>query len=144
MLEFRELLISEVKRALEIEEECFTTPWKLEDFEKIVTDENMSYMAAVLDGVIIGGAVVRNIVGEGEITNVAISHEYRGKGYSKPLLEALLRRGRELGCSAFTLEVRVSNTPAIKCYKSAGFEDCGIRPNFYQHPKEDAMIMWLR
>lgn len=144
MLETRDLELSEVQKALFIEEECFTTPWRAEDFAKMVTDENMVYVALLLDGEIIGGAGLRNIVGDGEITNVAILKKFRGMGYSKTLIEGLLKRGKEIGCSAFTLEVRVSNEAAIACYKNAGFEDCGIRPGFYQHPKEDAMIMWLK
>lgn len=144
MLEFREITLEDVDRVLEIEEECFSTPWKREDFEKMVTDPHKTYIMAVKDSYIIGGAGLQEIVGEGEITNVAISNEYRGNGYSKPMIEALLSKGKEMGCEAFTLEVRVSNEPAIKLYRSVGFEDSGIRPGFYQHPKEDALIMWNR
>lgn len=144
MVEFRELLISEVDKALEIEEECFISPWKREDFVSMVKDDDKVYIAAVLDGEIIGGACLRNIVGEGEITNVAIKNSFRGKGYSEKLIEELIEKGKQMGCTAFTLEVRISNLPAIKCYEKNGFENAGIRPNFYEHPKEDAMIMWLR
>lgn len=144
MVEFRELLISEVDKALEIEEECFISPWKRDDFVSMVNDDDKVYIAAVLDGEIIGGACLRNIVGEGEITNVAIKNSFRGKGYSEKLIEELIKKGKQMGCTAFTLEVRVSNLPAIKCYEKNGFENAGIRPNFYEHPKEDAMIMWLR
>ena len=47
-----------------------------------------------------------------------------------------------MGISDFTLEVRASNTPAIKLYEKLGFESAGIRPGFYEKPKEDANIMW--
>lgn len=144
MLEFRELSISEVDKALEIEEECFICPWKRSDFVSMVEDDDKVYVAAVLDGEIIGGACLRNIVGDGEITNVAIRKDYRGKGYSEKLICELIEKGKQMGCSAFTLEVRVSNIPAIKCYEKNGFENAGIRPDFYEHPKEDGMIMWLR
>ena len=46
------------------------------------------------------------------------------------------------GVEAFTLEVRVSNTPAIKLYEKLGFVNQGIRKNFYQNPVEDAIVMW--
>ena len=48
----------------------------------------------------------------------------------------------KVGVEAFTLEVRVSNAPAIRLYEKLGFENKGIRKNFYENPIEDAMIMW--
>ena len=85
-----------------------------------------------------------NIAGEGEITNVVIKEEFRGRGYAYSMMQRLLEEGRKLGVSDFTLEVRVSNTPAIKLYEKLGFKSEGIRPGFYDKPKEDAMILWLR
>ena len=49
---------------------------------------------------------------------------------------------KQKGIQAMTLEVRVSNEPAIQLYKKMGFCSAGIRKNFYQKPIEDAMIMW--
>ena len=51
---------------------------------------------------------------------------------------------KKIGIVNYTLEVRVSNAPAIRLYESLGFESAGIRPGFYDKPKEDAMIMWKR
>ena len=50
----------------------------------------------------------------------------------------------ESGITAYTLEVRVSNAPAIRLYEKFGFVSEGIRPGFYEKPTEDAMIMWRR
>ena len=66
------------------------------------------------------------------------------KPAAKKLMQDLLKAGREAGAEEFTLEVRVSNVPAIKVYESAGFVSEGIRPGFYEDPKEDANIMWIR
>ena len=52
--------------------------------------------------------------------------------------------GRQKGVTEFTLEVRVGNEYAIKLYEKAGFVSEGIRPGFYEDPKEDANIMWIR
>ena len=138
----REMTEADIEEVSKIEEECFSMPWKPEDFKEMIIRDNMTYVVSEIDGQIIGGAGLRCIVGDGEITNVAISAAYRGKGYSKPMLEELLLLGEKLGCSAYTLEVRVSNEPAIRLYKSLGFLESGIRPNFYEKPKEDALIMW--
>ncbi|MBO4902351.1 MAG: ribosomal protein S18-alanine N-acetyltransferase [Lachnospiraceae bacterium] len=128
----------------QIEEETFSMPWKPDDFREMIKRDNMTYMVAELDGEIIGGSGMRNILGDGEITNVAIREKYRGRGYGKALLQALLTAGEEMGAAAFTLEVRVSNTAAIRLYESLGFVSEGVRPDFYERPREDALIMWKR
>ena len=87
---------------------------------------------------------MRHIVGEGEITNVVTKNTMRGKGIGKQILEKLLEEGAKMGAEAFTLEVRVSNAPAIHLYESLGFVSEGVRKNFYEEPTEDALIMWKR
>ena len=59
-------------------------------------------------------------------------------------MEQLVKEGKEMGVTAYTLEVRVSNMAAIHLYKKLGFQEEGIRKNFYERPKEDALIMWKR
>ena len=142
MLKIREMTEDDVKRVSEIEEECFSMPWKPDDFIEMIKRDDMTYLVALLDETIIGGAGIRIVVDVGEITNVAISGEYRGRGYSIPLMEELLAKGIQLGAGSFTLEVRVSNVPAIALYRRFGFKDEGIRPGFYESPREDALIMW--
>ena len=82
---------------------------------------------------------------DGEIGNVAVLPEYRGKGIAKALLTQALEYGKhELGMTLFTLEVRAGNAAAIHLYESAGFRTEGLRPRFYTDPVEDALIMWKR
>ena len=59
-------------------------------------------------------------------------------------MEYMLKEAPEHGIGDCTLEVRVSNAPAICLYESLGFRGEGVRPNFYEKPKEDALIMWKR
>ena len=127
-----------------IEQEVFSMPWSVNDFLEMNAHDEVAYLVAEQDGEIIGGCGVRNVLGDGEITNVVIKEKYRGHGYAKRMLTELLELGRGLGARDFTLEVRVSNTPAIKLYESLGFVSEGIRPRFYEKPIEDANIMWLR
>lgn len=138
----REMSDEDIDKVSIIEEECFSMPWKPDDFRQMIENDNMTYVVLTLDGEVIGGAGLRCILTDGEITNVAITKKHRSKGYAKPMLEKLMELGRKLGCEAFTLEVRVSNETAIRLYKSLGFREAGIRPNFYDKPKEDALIMW--
>ena len=66
----------------------------------------------------------------------------RRRGLAEAMLNELLKEGLAMGISSFTLEVRVSNAPAIALYHKLGFEDAGIRYDFYDKPREDALIMW--
>ena len=93
---------------------------------------------------IVGIIGLRDIAGEAEITNVAVKGEYRGLGIGRKLLEKALDRCSQLKINDVTLEVRASNQVAINLYESVGFKGEGYRPNFYEHPTEDALIMWKR
>lgn len=143
-IEIRKMTEEDVPYLAKIEEETFSMPWSPKDFLEMIKIDQVVYLVVVLDNKIIGGAGIRNILGDGEITNVVIKKEYRGNGYSYKLLSSLIEEGRGLGATAFTLEVRESNEAAIGLYKKLGFETEGKRKGFYDRPKEDALIMWKR
>ena len=87
---------------------------------------------------------MRDIFGEGEITNVAVLYDFRGKGIAKRMLETLLIESSAKGVRSFTVEVRAGNRPAIELYRGFGFRTEGVRANLYERPMEDALIMWRR
>lgn len=93
---------------------------------------------------IIGLCGVKKIFEEGEISNVAVHPDHRGRGISRKMLETLMEEAQADGVKAFTLEVRAGNEIAIRLYESLGFRTEGIRPRFYDHPVEDGFIMWKR
>ena len=129
-----------------LEEAAFSMPWKKKDFQDMIQNEDALYLVAEEEnGEIIGCCGVRNIVGEGDISNVVVKEHFRNRGIGKKLLTALLEEaGKQYGISAFTLEVRKSNASAIALYQNLGFQQEGIRKNFYEKPIEDAIIMWKR
>lgn len=143
-IETRQLCEDDLDRICEMEERSFSMPWKREDFKDLLEHDESVYMVILLDGFIIGAAGYTFNGFEGYINNVVIDEDFRGKGYSKVLMESLLNHGREEGINEYTLEVRVSNTPAVKLYESLGFVSEGVRKNFYERPVEDAFVMWLR
>ena len=96
------------------------------------------------DGKLLGGCGLLLIAEEGNITNVVVVPEARRRGVAMGMLTHLLAAGDREGLTAYTLEVRVSNQAAIALYEKLGFVSEGIRPNFYEKPTEDAMIMWKR
>ena len=102
------------------------------------------YYVAEEAGEITGYCGLRNMAGEGEITNVAVAPLFRRKGTGRRLMEYLLKKAPSCGIGDCTLEVRAGNSPAISLYESLGFRTEGIRPGFYAKPREDALIMWKR
>lgn len=144
MLNIRKFTAQDVEQVMALEQSCFSMPWKSEDFLRLAGDPDSLYLVAEDDGKIVGICGVTNIVGEGNINNVAVSDAYRGQGIATKLMTRLIEDGYAMGIAEFTLEVRVSNAPAISVYEKCGFVSEGIRPKFYEKPVEDALIMWKR
>lgn len=127
-----------------IEAESFSTPWSEQSFRELLSIDYAHYLVAEYDGELAGSAGMRIICNEGNIDNIVVKPSLRGKGIANALIAELIRTGDEMGVEAYTLEVRVSNAPAIHVYEKNGFVNEGVRPKFYEKPVEDAMIMWRR
>ena len=130
------------KAISEIEKECFSSPWS----EQAVLDSANSDCVFVLfeeENEVLGYVGLQTVLDEGYITNVAVKKEHRRKGIAKALINELIKK-LENELSFISLEVRLSNTAAINLYSSLGFKEEGKRKNFYEAPKEDALIMTKR
>ncbi len=139
----RKMTIEDVPQVAQIEKESFSMPWSEKSFTDALIDENNIYVVALVEDNIVGYCGMWGCAGEGQIYNVCVRKDVRGKGVGSILFKGFLDEGIKTGLKAFTLEVRVSNKNAISLYEKYGFKNAGIRKNFYDNPKEDAMIMWL-
>ena len=144
MLIIRKIESKDAEHLGELAKEAFTMPWSTKAFMELAEDKNSIFLVAEKAGEIIGGCGLTHILDEGDIHNVMVAPAYRGQGIATRMLEKLLGEGRNQGICEFTLEVRVSNAPAIRVYEKLGFVSEGIRPKFYEQPVEDALIMWKR
>lgn len=140
----RKIEEGDMKELAAIEAESFSTPWSENSFRELLSIDYAYYLVAVYDGRIAGSAGMRIICGEGNIDNVVVRPSLRNLGIADALMTRLIEDGDALGVTAYTLEVRVSNAPAVHVYEKHGFVNEGIRPKFYEKPVEDAMIMWRR
>lgn len=143
-LEIRKLQEADIEALSRIEADSFSMPWTAQDFRELLDRPYCFYLVAVADGQIAGCCGMTNSCQEGNIDNVVVAAEYRNQGIATAMLKDLLVWGEEEGMTAFTLEVRVSNTAAVHVYEKLGFVSEGIRPRFYEKPVEDANIMWRR
>lgn len=131
-----------VGQIADIEQECFSKPWTrrmlLEELENL----SASFIAAQADdGTVLGYAGLTVVLDEGYINNIAVREEYRKQGVASALLDVFLRFAGANALAFLTLEVRASNVPAIALYQKHGFEQVGRRKNYYEDPREDAILM---
>ena len=144
MVSFRKLRAEDVEPLAAMARECFSVPWTAKAFADLVADDKSIYLVAVREEEVLGCCGVVNSFGDGSIDIVMVTEKERGKGIAYAMLQELFVAGESIGVKNFTLEVRVSNAPAIHIYEKLGFVSEGIRPNFYEKPTEDANIMWKR
>ncbi|HKM04337.1 MAG TPA: ribosomal protein S18-alanine N-acetyltransferase [Lachnospiraceae bacterium] len=143
-MQIRKIQEKDLDQVSLLEKDSFSMPWSKNDFINVIEKEDILYLVVEENGIIIGNCGVRNIVGEGEITNVVIKKDIRNQGLGFAMLQELLVQGQEMGIKTFTLEVREGNKAAICVYKKLGFVIEGIRKGFYSKPVENAVIMWKR
>ncbi len=128
-----------------IEQACFKTPWSFEAiYDDVAGKANTAYFVAKdNDGKTVGFGGMYAMVSEAHITNIAVLPGYRQKGIGGMLLSAMLKHAEQLRCEGATLEVRISNTAAIRMYERFGFQIEGQRKAYYADNRENAYIMWL-
>lgn len=141
-MEYRKMEEKDIGQIAEIEKRIFSRPWLRKDFFDSLQNPNHLYAVAEEQNKIFGYCGLWNVVGEGQITNVAVIEEARQKGIGYGMLSYLIDWGKEEKIQAYTLEVRESNIKAIRLYEKLGFRIEGIRKNFYDLPEENAIIMW--
>lgn len=140
----RSMTDEDLSEVCAIEQETFSDPWSEEDFCNSMKEANNTYLVVEIEGMIAGYCGYWGICEEGYIYNVAVKKEYRRHHIGYQMMKALLEDATSRGITSLTLEVRISNEPAILLYEGLGFERAGVRKDFYSKPKEDAVIMWLK
>lgn len=131
---------SHVPQIAEIERNSIPQPWSEAAFAADLANEKAVTLAAFCGDVLCGFITGVYLLDTADIYSVAVSAEYRGKGVGKRLLEEFFAALPD-EVQAVNLEVRESNIPAIKLYEKTGFERVGLRKNFYQDPRENALLM---
>jgi ribosomal-protein-alanine N-acetyltransferase len=137
---------SDVNRVSEIEKTSFTDPWSWSAFERLVVerDDRVNFaVACTANGIVAGYVVAWFVMDEGEIANLAVAAEERGKGIGAALLRAAIAAARAREVTTLYLEVRSSNTAARALYASHGFMEVGRRRGYYRRPVEDALVLRL-
>ena len=126
-----------------LEKLCFSRPWSRHMLAEELENQCAAFLVAEdgVSGKVLGYAGLLVMADEGYITNVAVFPEYRRSGVAAKLIEVFENFARGNRLAFLTLEVRPSNAAAIALYRRFGFEEVGRRKNYYDLPKEDALIL---
>ncbi len=124
-----------------LERECFSLPWTRGQLVSQLPDDMHVFLLAELNGEAAGYVGMMHVIDEGYISNVAVAPEYRRRGIADALIGALLAHCEALSLAFVTLEVRRGNAPAIALYEKHGFVPVGERRDYYELPREDAVLM---
>ena len=124
----------------EMEERCFSDPWKKSDLANVVKYPFYQSFLAEEGGQVCGYGCLIVLFEDAELANIAVSPDVRGKGVGKALMESMHEKAKALGAERMLLEVRVSNASAIGLYEKYGYHRYGIREKYYADG-EDAYLM---
>ena len=127
-----------------LERVCFSRPWTRDMLKEELDNACAAFLVAEDAGKVVGYAGLQVVLNEGYIANVAVDPAYRRQGIATKLIQVYIDFARANRLAFLTLEVRPSNTAAIILYGRLGFRSVGRRKNYYEHPKEDCIIMTLR
>lgn len=139
---FRAMTADDAEAVAALEKEIFAMPWSREDFWRETRNELASYVVGELDGKVIAYAGAWVSFDQAEVMNVAVDPKFRAQGIGTLLFGELINVVKARGAKSITLEVRPSNTAAIKLYESFGLKSVGRRKGYYLDNGEDALIMW--
>ena len=132
---------SHVSQISALEKLCFSDAWSENSIRSELSNKLSLWLVAV-DGDRVAGYIgSQTVLGWADMMNLCVSPDYRRQGIGEQLTMELERQLREEKVECLTLEVRVSNAPAITLYEKLGFQQVGKRPRYYEKPREDALIL---
>ncbi len=141
IMSVKKLTAEHIEDIHRIDLESFAHPWSQDTLKTLLGSDNACCFGYFEDDVMVGYVALEWILDEGSITNLAVLRSHRRRGIAEELVQKALDFSRETGLVSVTLEVRVSNHPAVSLYRKLSFAEVGKRPGYYSAPVEDALLM---
>ena len=141
MAEIKRISENDIETVAALESEIFSDSWSAKSIKETYENQNACILGAYKEGALAGYVIFYYVLDEGEIARIAVSPQYRRQGVAEEIFAGLLDFCKENSIERILLDVRISNEPAIAFYRKSGFADDGIRKNFYENPKEHALLM---
>ena len=141
MLKFRRLVEQDISIVAEMEKETFSDPWSEQSIRETSGQKQAFITVAEQGDKVVGYCIIYYVMDEAEIARIAVANECRRLGVGQGLLEYTIGLCKELQITRMLLDVRESNVTARNFYIKNGFSEDGVRKNFYENPKEHAVLM---
>jgi ribosomal-protein-alanine N-acetyltransferase len=142
VIDIRRLQLRDLTAIERIERTAYPTPWSRSMFAGELSKPSSICLGTFEDEILLGYLITSRYVDAWHVMNVAVAPDRQRQGIASALLGRLFELTADDDRRGYTLEVRVSNTPAIALYERLGFEQRGIRRGYYTDNREDALIMW--
>ncbi len=142
-LTLRPMIADDLSAVLAIEQRCYSHPWREKTFADCLRAGYSCYVA-MQQNVVKGYFVLLLVLDEAQLLNVCVDRDLHGRGYGYGLLTQLVATAQAAGANNIFLEVRKSNSPAIRLYEKFGFIEHGVRRGYYPldgKRREDAVLM---
>ena len=130
-----------VSQVAQLEKLCFSDPWSENSVASELENPLALWLVAEKHGAVVGYVGSQTVMDETDMMNIAVHPDHRRQGIAEALIEALITALKQKGSRSMTLEVRASNENARRLYEKLGFQQAGIRKNYYRNPREDAIIL---
>ncbi len=140
-LSLRAMTASDVPEVARIETTAFSTPWSEATFRSLLERSGVELWVAEWGGELAAYAILWRVQDEGELANIAVRGDLRGRGIGSRLLSRMLKVAEDSGVRSLYLEVRESNELAREMYARRGFQEIGVRKGYYEGPREDARVL---
>lgn len=138
----RDAVPGDLEAVVAIEAASFSNPWSVRSFRALLGRSNTFIPVAESEEEgILGYAVFWWAAVQGELANLAVREEHRGRGIGSALLTRVQDHARSVGVESLFLEVRISNQAARHLYSNRGFREVAVRRDYYRKPREDALIL---
>lgn len=130
-----------VSQIAHLETQCFSDPWSEKSIASELENPLSLWLVAEENGQVWGYVGSQTVLDESDMMNVAVDPGFRRQGVARALIATLIAELSKMGSRCLRLEVRVSNENARALYARMGFQQLGLRKNYYHNPKEDALIL---
>lgn len=125
----------------DLEAKTFANPSSESTLHHLLDTDGAKLVICIEDGKLLSYCSAVFVLDEVQILNVATAPEYKKQGFAKEVIGFLINESKKSGMLSISLEVRVSNVPAISLYNGFGFFVAGTRKDFYVNPRENAFVM---
>jgi len=127
----RRMETGDIPEVLSLEEKCFAHPWTKEILEGLINDEGKIALVAAENSGFAGYISASVVLDEAELGNLAVTEKYRRQGIGEALMKALTDAAKTRGVRKLFLEVEDGNEAAARLYGKLGFEEYGLRKDYY-------------